>query len=590
MRKYLLYIINKIKNYPLNMKIFLIIAFVVILTSLASIIGTQVVSRSYNDLLYRALAGSLNYSAEDISKKLSNIESMTNSIISNQYIRKSLITLTDEPASPITNRNVDNTITASLIDYYQNYKNNDISYINLHNNKFVSTSYKSKTTEVPIKIYDSIKTAASKNSGYACWITDYCNSYGLFLGRDSRRVYNLKFETLGTVVVQVDMDRLIHSSTQSILQNTEVQYIIYENNKEIYHSKGLQGVSSNSLNRQLKNRYDIISLENKRYFCTRGIIENNNWEYICLVPYSQIENTILFTQVISFLILAAAITIVILLSRILVKSITNDFGKLVDKMKSFGKDETKIPATDYAYENRMDEAGILHQQFHQMTIEIHKLIQQNYVNELLSKDAKLKSLESQINPHFLYNALESVNWRAKAIGAEDISAMVISLGDLLRATLSNKSNNFTVRHELDIVNNYMTIQKMRFDKERLDYKEIVTPDILDAELPQMTIQPLIHNAITYAMEVITETCYITLNGFQDNDIIHIQVINNGSQFEDDLIYKLENRIVSPRGIGIGLLNIHQRIQLIYGSNYGLTLYNSDEDHAVAEIIIPKTKG
>ena len=126
MRKYLLYIINKIKNYPLNMKIFLIIAFVVILTTLASIIGTQVVSRSYNDLLYRALAGSLNYSAEDISKKLSNIESMTNSIISNQYIKKSLITLSDEPASPITNRNVDNTITASLIDYYQNYKNNQL--------------------------------------------------------------------------------------------------------------------------------------------------------------------------------------------------------------------------------------------------------------------------------------------------------------------------------------------------------------------------------------------------------------------------------------------------------------------------------
>lgn len=105
----------------------------------------------------------------------------------------------------------------------------------------------------------------------------------------------------------------------------------------------------------------------------------------------------------------------------------------------------------------------------------------------------------------------------------------------------------------------------------------------------MTIQPLIDNAINYAMEVITETCHIVLTGYAVDGVIHIKVTNNGSQFEEHLLEKLENGSVKSHGIGIGLLNIHQRIQLIYGSDYGLTLYNTDEDHAVAEIIIPQSK-
>ena len=586
MKEYYSAMMKKIKNLQLNTKIALIIAFVVALTATASFAGTQMVLHSSNRLLYQALAGSLSYSAKDISKKLANIESMTNAIISNQPIRKGLISLIDEPQSAVQDSNINNTITSSLVDYYQNYKNNDINYIDLFNSHIISSSFFTKSLDTPATIHKSVIATASQNSGYACWVTDYCNVYGLFLGRDSRRVQNLKFETLGTVVVNVDMDKLVYSSTQSILQDSNVQYIIYKDGTEIYHSKSLQAKYINFIYNKLKDTYDIIPLGSKRYFCVRGVIENNNWEYICLIPYSYVGHTLIVTRVLSIIILLAAVAIAFMLSRVLIKSITNDFVCLVDKMKKFGKDESQIPSTDYDYSSRTDEIGILHQQFDQMAVEIQRLIQQNYINEILTKDAKLKSLESQINPHFLYNALESVNWRAKAIGATDISSMVKSLGDLLRATLTNNENNFTVKHELAIVNDYITIQKIRFGEERLSYEESVSEDILNVKLPKMTIQPLIDNAINYAMEVITETCYIKLLGYNENNVIHILAINNGSQFEDDLLHKLAEGTVKPHGIGIGLLNIHQRIQLIYGNPYGLRLYNTDEDHAVAEIIIP----
>ena len=141
LKKRFTFLLYKIQNYPLKIKIALITAFSIALVSLATLICSFILVNSYNVQLYQALAGSLNYSAEDISSKLANIESMTNAIISNQYIRKSLISIADEPESWVLKQNADNTISAALVDYYQNYKSNDISYISLYNPKFVSSSF-----------------------------------------------------------------------------------------------------------------------------------------------------------------------------------------------------------------------------------------------------------------------------------------------------------------------------------------------------------------------------------------------------------------------------------------------------------------
>ena len=99
-----------------------------------------------------------------------------------------------------------------------------------------------------------------------------------------------------------------------------------------------------------------------------------------------------------------------------------------------------------------------------MTIQINNLIRENYLNELLKKDAQLRSLQSQVNPHFLYNALDSINWRAKAIGANVISSMIEALGILLRASMSQQKNLISIKEDLDIVHSYITIQKIRFDE------------------------------------------------------------------------------------------------------------------------------
>lgn len=576
--------INRIANLQLGTKIVGIILIVMLLMISSSIAGITMVLNSSNKLLYQALAGSLTYSAEDISRKISNIESMTSAIVSNSNIRKNLITLNDEE-SGIRTGNAENALETLLADYYSTYKNNSISYINLYYPGGVVQSYEAQSSSVPEQVHKEVIAAANNVSGYPCAVTEYCNSYGLFLGRDSRRVEQMNFHRLGTVVVCVDMNRLIRSSTRSVLPSEETQYALLENGSEFYHSDGISSEQLKDINRQLRSDYGVVTVDSDRYFAVQGTIKNTSWDYICLIPYDRIFQTLSFTMLLALAIILVSVLITILLSRMLIRSVTEDFRRLVNKMKAFGKDESKAPDIGYDYSSRIDEIGVLHNQFDQMTIKIQDLIQQNYVNEILSKDARLKALENQINPHFLYNTLEAVNWRAKAIGEKDISSMVEALGTLLRETLSSGTRNFTLSHELEIVQCYLTIQRIRFE-DRLTYSQEVEPGILDISLPHFTIQPLVENSVNYAMEKSTEVCHIRLEGARLDDTITIDVINNGSQFEANLLEKLENGLITPHGFGIGLLNIHKRIQLTYGTGYGLILFNRDEEHAVARILIP----
>ena len=212
------------------------------------------------------------------------------------------------------------------------------------------------------------------------------------------------------------------------------------------------------------------------------------------------------------------------------------------------------------------------------------LVQNNYVNQILSRDAKLKALESQINPHFLYNTLETINWRAKALKDQQISSMVESLGTLLRATLSNKKPLVSLDYEIGLAGSYMTIQKIRFE-DRLLFHVECPEELGKALILPLTIQPLLENAIRYGMEEMMDTCEISIRTRKEGTLLIVEVSNEGSVFEDSLLEKLQDGTKNAHGFGIGLVNIHQRIQMLFGESYGLSFKNQDEK-AIAIITIP----
>ena len=173
------------------------------------------------------------------------------------------------------------------------------------------------------------------------------------------------------------------------------------------------------------------------------------------------------------------------------------------------------------------------------------------------------------------------------MGNEVISQMVESLGNLLRVSLSSQKTLVTLAYELELVDSYITIQKIRFE-DRLEFKVITDEKAKEGMIPPLTIQPLVENAIHYGMEEMTEVCHIYLQAEVKEGVLTIQVRNEGSNFEEELLEKLKNKSRSPHGFGIGLLNIDQRIRLLFGEEYGLTLSN-EHDFAVATIKMPFRK-
>ncbi len=229
------------------------------------------------------------------------------------------------------------------------------------------------------------------------------------------------------------------------------------------------------------------------------------------------------------IIIAVSIGLAILMSSSLIDSITRHFDNLIIKMERFAAGQTEIPQVSYDYSKRTDELGILHSRFDQMVDKVNQLIKTNYLNKILIKEAQLKALETQMNPHFLYNTLESINWRAKTVGAKDISSMTESLGTLLRITLDQKSKQVPLSRELELVQCYMTIQKYRYE-DRLEYEISAPENLIGCYVLKLTLQPLVENAIRYGLEENTEGCRILITAEADGTSLIVTVRNNSSAF------------------------------------------------------------
>lgn len=559
------------------------------------IFSLHLCTNAYNELLYKAVAENLTQSAYTISDSLNSIVNMSSSIIAAPEIQTSLsniIRMNDRVAWTNANRIINN----SLQTYYSSVRGNGASFMMIQNKYFNNSTYIVWRNKLSEERFQAAIDAAASKEGAAAWIPADPGSNALLISREIREIDHLSLAPLGTLIVYVDLNNIIEKATAAANQYSDSRYVLCSGKQRIYMPEGFPDPLADKLISSSSQKYQILKLKGHTYFTVHNTIPGYNMDYYGLVPYDEVMGTLKTTLLSSFLSLFAGVCFIIVISNILIRSILRHFQILLQKMDQFSQDEAALLSTKYdsEYAHRKDEIGRLHQGFEQMTKRIQNLVNTNYVNELLARDAQIKALESQINPHFLYNTLESINWRAKAVNNREISLMTESLGTLLRATLSNKQSLVTLAYERNLIQSYITIQQIRFE-ERLDYKAEIPDELNDALLPPLTLQPLVENAIHYALEEITETCYITVQaaiqeeaGENRERCIRISVTNSGSSFDDNLLELLKQNRKQPTRSGIGLLNIDKRIKLLFGEHYGLSLSNQ-EDCAVASVTIPYRK-
>lgn len=574
-----------LSNLPLKQKLSCIILSVLTLILLFFLLALQISKYSYNEQLYRAIAGNLSFSASTISKHLKNIESFSSVVIAQKEVQESLdaVNSNDDVLTLSKNYSLLNEVVST---YQQTYKQNNLSCIALVNPRFTNCSNFPVMSRIPPEFLREILQKAAQASGSAVWISDSSNHY-LILSRQIRKTENLSLKPLGYLLLFINLDDLVGDANQAVNTYESGHYLIYDNEKLIYHSEGISQDWALLLYEKLQRPYDIIKQNRHKYFAVRSRIPSYEWNYINLIPYDDINRSIVAVFQLILVILLAGLLLSLFVAHIMMRYVVRDFELLLHKMEIFSQTELQLPESRIDYSQKSDEIGKLHQSFDAMAERIQHLVNTNYRYQILNRDARLKALESQINPHFLYNTLETVNWRAKALKDDTISNIVQSLAALLRATLSNEKSLVPLNYELNLVNNYITIQKIRFEERLLFrfYDSECTENLKNALVLPLTIQPLLENAIRYGMEEMTETCEISVYPYQRGDFLIIEVANQGSSFEENLLENLQNGSKSSHGFGIGLLNINQRIQMLFGDAYGLSFRN-EEDKAIAIITLP----
>ena len=265
---------------------------------------------------------------------------------------------------------------------------------------------------------------------------------------------------------------------------------------------------------------------------------------------------------------------------------TNPVYRLLNTMREFGKGNYQAKAE----ENGIGELKILSAHFNIMAEKLQKQMDEIRNNEREQRKMEKKLLQSQINPHFLYNTLDSIIWMIQGGEYKGAEQMVSLLAKFFRISLSQGQDIISLKKELEHATSYLSIQNIRF-KDKFDFSVQADENLLQYLCPKLSIQPLLENAIYHGMEGIYDDGEIQISIYEKNSLIHIDVIDNGLGMPPETIeYIMHNKVVSSkRGSGIGVRNVDERIKLIFGNAYGVVITSELDEGTTASIIIPKIK-
>lgn len=268
------------------------------------------------------------------------------------------------------------------------------------------------------------------------------------------------------------------------------------------------------------------------------------------------------------------------------RALARPTAKLHDSMEKFKNGDFD----QYIEVENQDEIGQLANTFNQMVQDIKTLIDKNYVMQLREKNSELDALQAQINPHFLYNVLDSLYWQAVGDGNEKIAENILNLSTLFRMLLSQGQSEIPVRSEMELVESYLHIQKMRFNK-RLTFQIDVEEEMMEESICKLTLQPFVENAVVHGLEASAEGGKVWVKGWRDGTNLHFTVRDNGVGMEQEeadrilLGVEAQQRDANKVG-GYAIRNIKERLKLRYGENFSLKMQSQKGEGTCVNIVIP----
>ena len=325
--------------------------------------------------------------------------------------------------------------------------------------------------------------------------------------------------------------------------------------------------------------YDSLS-RTKCYYYVGDRMENG-WTLVQIISvkgfYRSMKKMFVFLLLILAVILGTGVALVNFMTSYIAKPVQS----LVESMKTLAKDN-KYPRVQVTTN---DEIGWIGMEYNKMAENIETMVEQVYKMELSEKQAKLEYLQMQINPHFLYNALDTISWMAIAEGNQEISEMTIALAELLRAIIKN-DRFISLREELKVVKAYLMVQNERFgDKIAIIYD--IDERISEYLVPNFTLQPLIENAITHGLEPKVGTGKLMIQIKQSKDKMKFLIEDDGIGMTKEETDAVKQRCrQDDAGKAIGLANVYKRLLLCYGEESRLSIESKENSGTRIYFSIP----
>lgn len=555
------------KHMKIKNKLSLLIAFIIALTFLFTTIVQQYAFSLYDEQLYEKSSQVLNLSSSAIETELKRLEQVSYTIITDIQFQNLLLEI-KQSESDYERLTLRQHVLDRLF-YYAGSESSLIS-IQLFDSRGTEHAAGNIAPINPIK-KALIMQLATEAKGDISWVFPDEQDFALILSRDIRSFRNTNFDLqyLGTIVARIDIQALVRKLA---LERGEGNLVILAGNETVFPDNPLFEPAQLTGSITKKTGYFTQSFGSKPYFISHNRSSQTGWTYISITEYNKIFHHTLFIRElviwVFFFIFAFVIFLGIRFSRSLTRPIEDLMGRM--KMAEKGNFAEANLSPPEQQPMAMDEIGLLQRTFRLMVERINSLITENYHSRLLLKETEFKALQAQINPHFLYNTLESINWLARVNKQNQISQMVESLGFLLRHSIDLKEPILPLAEELNIVRSYITIQRYRFE-DRLHFKLDVPERYLTRMIPKLSIQPLLENAIQYALEPSIGACTISVSARETSEGFCLFIEDDGPGMASNTLELLQRGELRTNGKGIGLSNINERIKLAFGEAYGLRI-------------------
>ncbi len=576
------------RNLRIKVKLFLVIILLMILIIILAFGSIKYTYATYDKLLYDKSSRLLNLSSTTLDMELKRLETLSLSIIADSEVQKSLNEL--EKGIP---EYVGFDIRKALEERLWTLVNPDERYIESCHLIDVTgkIAMSGNSGPIPEEKYKQIIQEAQSGQGAIRWIYPEESDPALILVREVRTHEPLQLKPIGTLIFRININRLAEDFAVGAEEETDI--IMKAGENIVYPFRNISEATAEALQPSAPREGFVIKpINGEAAFISQAKSPYTGWTFYNVVPYNDIFETIIRLKNLMIALFLITACVVIVIGLAFARSLTKPIESLTRQMKEVQKSgvESFELDVDMPSGSQTDEVGMLQRTFRMMMLQIQSLIQENYSKQLMVKESELKALQAQINPHFLYNTLDSINWMARKNDQKDISSMVISLGFVLRSSISLRESIITIGEELDIIHHYIRIQGYRF-RNRLDFRMEVPPSCRKSAIPKLTLQPLVENAVQYALEPMVGACTIRIYAEQTEEMLILVVEDNGPGMSMDLVEQLQKNHgeVKTRGTGIGLLNIRERIKLTFGEQYGIEVESGSGKGTRVKIFLPPSQ-